>query len=162
MPLRPREQKATDMNELLLSEVSDLASRLPIEAVTQPVTRQHVALNRFFRGRATEAAESLLEYTIGLEAVLLPRKFEGELAFRLRVNAAWLLAENRIERHEVAKRLRKVYEIRSALVHGLNSPSAEDVRGAAAWAEDVLRRLLVRCISLGWPDDHELALLALG
>ena len=94
--------------------------------------------------------------------MLLPSKFEGELGYRLRVNAAWLLGNDRSSRAQVSYKLGRVYTLRSALVHGLKAPKPNDVQEAANWAQEILRDLLMRCLEVSWPSEVDLAHLALG
>jgi hypothetical protein len=148
---------------VLLDQIAHLAELIPKEAVTEPKNRHDVALNRFFRGcAALTPSDALLEYTIALEAVLLPAKFEGELAYRLRVNAAWLLGIDRLTRTEIAHKMSRIYTLRSALVHGLKPPRDDELKQASGWARVILSDLLRHCLEGEWPSDTDLAHLALG
>jgi hypothetical protein len=151
------------LDNVLLEQIAHLAELIPTEAVTEPKNRHDVALNRFFRGcAALTPSDALLEYTIALEAVLLPAKFEGELAYRLRVNAAWLLGIDRPTRTEIAHKMGRIYTLRSALVHGLKPPKDDELKQASGWAREILSDLLQRCLEGEWPSDIDLAHLALG
>jgi hypothetical protein len=145
------------ITEDLINQIAELASKIPANAVGQPQTRQDVALNRYMRGSATQnPGDALLEYTIGLEATLLPSKFEGELGYRLRVNAAWLLGEDAAQRREIARKIGRAYNLRSALVHGLKVPKPSDLVGGAEDAKQILRMLLLLCLRDHWPTSLEL------
>jgi hypothetical protein len=158
-----RAPEAKPLNTLLLDQVAQLAELIPQGAVAEPANRHDVALNRFFRGCAAQTpSDALLEHTIALEAILLPFKFEGELAYRLRVNAAWLLGRDRAERAAIAHKVNRIYTLRSALVHGLKPPNHDEVNEASGWARVILSDLLRHCLKAGWPRDTELAQLALG
>lgn len=163
LQLSPRVPTAIPLENVFLDKVAQLAKLIPEEAVTEPRNRHDVALNRFFRGcAALSPGDALLEYTIALEAVLLPAKFEGELAYRLRVNAAWLLGIDRPTRRDIAHKMSRIYTLRSALVHGLKTPRDDELKQASAWARAILSDLLRHCLEGEWPSDAELAHLALG
>lgn len=141
-----------------LVSVVDLADLLPRGAVVDPETRREVALNRFLRGSSSRnAADSLLEHTIGLEAVLLPGKFEGELGFRLRLTAALLLGQDSASREQIARDLKRIYSLRSALVHGLKPPARSELKDVATKAQELLARLLLICIRTGWPSEEAIS-----
>jgi len=148
----------------LISHAASLAEQIPEAAVTEPRNRHDIALNRFLRGcaAALTPSDALLEYTIALEAILLPSKFEGELGYRLRVNAAWLLGSDRDTRAQIAHKLGRIYTLRSSLVHGLRSPEDNDLKEAATWAREIQCDLLRYCLEVSWPSEAELAHLALG
>jgi hypothetical protein len=151
------------VNNALLEQVTQLAELIPEAAISEPKSRHDIALNRFLRGcAASTAGDALLEYTIALEAMLLPSKFEGELAYRLRVSAAWLLGRDRSTRMQIATKLGQIYRLRSALVHGLRMPKDDDLNEAASWAREILSGLLTHCLEREWPSDADLAHLALG
>jgi hypothetical protein len=160
--LRPRAPKVAATDELI-SHAASLAEQIHEAAVTEPKNRHDIALNRFLRGcAALTPSDALLEHTIALEAILLPSKFEGELGYRLRVNAAWLLGSDRDTRAQIAHKLGRIYTLRSSLVHGLRSPEDNDLKEAATWARGILCDLLRFCLEVSWPSEAELAHLALG
>lgn len=163
MRLSPRAPRRVPLNSAFLDQVAQLAELIPEEAVTEPKNRHDVALNRFLRGCAAPTpGDALLEHTIALEAVLLPSKFEGELAYRLRLNAAWLLGVDRSTRIEIARKLSRIYTLRSALVHGLKMPKNDELEEASSWARAILSDLLRHCLEEEWPSDADLAHVALG
>jgi len=152
-----------EASDELISHAVSLAEQIPEAVVTEPKNRHDIALNRFLRGcAALTSSDALLEHTIALEAILLPSKFEGELGYRLRVNAAWLLGSDRDTRAQIAHKLGRIYTLRSSLVHGLRSPEDNDLKEAATWAREILCDLLRYCLEVSWPGEAELARLALG
>ena len=78
----------------------------------------------------------------GLEALLAPDR--AELRFRISANAAALVAEVR-DRAAEQSRVAKLYDARSAVVHG----SASDYAAELIGTYDLLRRCIVRVLELG-------------
>lgn len=67
--------------------------------------------------------DRLIDYMIALEALLLTREEQQELAYKLGLRGSALLGENPDTRFEVFSRLKKAYAVRSEIVHG-ESPAA--------------------------------------
>jgi len=162
LPLHPR-APVTILDAALVEHATRLAEQIPERAVTNPMSRQEIALNRFLRGCAAPSpSDALLEHTIALEAILLPSKFEGELGYRLRVNAAWLLGTDKESRIQIAHKLSRIYALRSTLVHGLKAPRHNEVQETASIAQQIVCRILYNCLEVGWPSEADLAHLAFG
>lgn len=98
-----------------------------------PVRRLRLAGTRLSR------EDALVDYVIGLEALLGTDEEKTELGFRFRVRGAVvLLSKGREERRENMRRLRESYELRSRVVHG-HPPAAEALEKALPFAEAALR-----------------------
>ncbi len=99
-------------------------------------------------GRTT-AEDQLVDLSIALEALFSPSQ-QTELRFRIAQTAALLLGNNPNERKDIAAFLRRVYDTRSALVHGGVSPfkagklSQGDVRRLG----DIVREAVLRLVIL--------------
>lgn len=66
--------------------------------------------------------DRLIDYMVALEALLLTREEQQELAYRLGLRGAALLGANPDARLEIFSRLRRAYTVRSNIVHGGSSP----------------------------------------
>ena len=82
--------------------------------------------------------DALVDYVIGLEALLGTDEERTELGFRFRVRGAVVLSKVRGERRENMRRLGNLYELRSRVVHG-QLPPAEALEKALPFAEAALR-----------------------
>ena len=143
--------------ERQLATAVEIANLVPGSAIHQPQTRQEVALHRFFLGAGEEGpADALIDFSIALEALLLPEKFEGELSFRLAVLGAHYIAKRRTDRPPLYQELRKVYGIRSRFVHGLSPPSSLELMEAAKTARALAASGLLRALREGWPSQEDL------
>lgn len=71
--------------------------------------------------------DRLIDYTIALEALLLRRGEQQELAYRLALRGSALLGKNPEARFEIFSRLRTAYSIRSDVVHGSSPPARVSV-----------------------------------
>lgn len=148
--------------ERQLGRAVEIARLVPANAIHQPRTRQEVAVHRFFLGAGEgSAADALIDFTIALEALLLPDKFEGELSFRLAVFGAHYIAKRRAERRSLYDQVRSVYGMRSRLVHGLKPPSASELTEAAEVSRALAASGLLRALTEGWPSQTELTEAAL-
>jgi Apea-like HEPN len=79
--------------------------------------RIDLALRRFNFGYERKTAEDkLIDYMIGFEALLLNESFE--LAYKLALRGAALLAQNSGERQQIYVELKAAYSKRSDIVHG--------------------------------------------
>jgi len=82
--------------------------------------------------------DKLIDYMIGLEALYLPDG-NAELSFRLSVRVAFLLS-SKIERKNTYEFLRKIYDVRSSIVHGNKYElNIEDIRRL----EELLRKSVI-------------------
>lgn len=145
-----------------LRAAMDLAGRMPDDAWGPKRDRRGVAMQRFGVGFAErDPADAVIDFAIGLEAILLPEKFEGELTFRLRLGGALYSTEDPVRRRDIFAQLGKVYSVRSRVVHGLQPPDPDESREASQLAREILRGLLVICLQRGWPTQEQLTQLAL-
>ena len=86
--------------------------------INQGDSRFTVAARRLFLGMERRLLlDRIIDYMIGLEAMYLPDGNE-ELSFRLSLRAALLLYSDPLERKEIYNFLRKMYKVRSNIVHG--------------------------------------------
>lgn len=102
-------------------------------------SRFKVALRRLSLGIERKNLEDkLIDYMIGLEALYLPDG-NAELSFRLSVRAAFLLS-SKIKRKNTYNFLRKIYDIRSSIVHGNKYElNIEDIKEL----EELLRKSVI-------------------
>ena len=91
--------------------------------------------------------DALVDYVIGLEALLGKADERTELAYRFRVRGAVVLALTRAERRARSRALNELYSLRSRVVHGMHSDESE-LAAAMPIAEDALRRVW------RWYFDH--------
>ncbi len=146
----------TTLGREVFGEVVRLAAKIPPTAVDAPVSRRDLALHRFYLGAVEEApTEQLLNFVIALEALLLPRSFEGELGFRFALYGARYMGGAQSERERTFKELQSVYRMRSKVVHGTTPPSPKDLADAATTARRLAERLFVRALKKGWPEPGE-------
>lgn len=141
------------------STVGDQAAHLTIEWTTDDL-----ALHRFFAGEARRgttdllpgladrnAADAILDFTIALEALLLPydgNARHGDLGYRFRIHGAHFIADSIPERQTTARQLSTIYSMRSRLVHGGRYPTSEEIKSA----RDLARRGLLRAVNDSFPD----------
>lgn len=84
---------------------------------TEHWRRIRTALRRFNLGCERPIFEDrLIDFVIALEALLLDS--QGELSYRIALRGAALLGDAPTEREDYFIRLRKLYELRSRIVHG--------------------------------------------
>jgi hypothetical protein len=141
------------------SSIVDLAHKMPDFGTAESSGRE-VVLYRVFRGCGLRWLDSgFLDFTIALEAALL-QKPTTELAYKFSLYGALFLREE-LDPKETFERLRKIYTVRSKLVHGSSIPRqmrSDANRDAAELAIAVTRK----SIELGWPNPTILDAVALG
>jgi hypothetical protein len=99
-----------------------------------------IALSRFTSTTDRQnPTDRLIDATIGLENLLL-QGISDELSFRLALRGAWLLGDTQSTRQVEFAQLKKAYDARSRVVHGI-VPATPEMEMVAA-AIDGLRRLL--------------------
>ncbi len=91
-------------------QYSQLSDAIKTE-LSVPIDR----LNRAIRRDAF--ADKAIELGIVMEAIFLNDNDQGELSYRLRQRAAWMLGNNYIERKEIMKFFGELYNYRSKAVH---------------------------------------------
>jgi hypothetical protein len=87
--------------------------------------------------------ESLVNWMIALEA--LYSDSAQELRHKLSVRVAWMLGETPQERLEITSRMRELYDLRSAIVHGRPATIGNnDIQATEGYVRDSIIRLLGR------------------
>lgn len=115
----------------------------------------------YWGGRATAEQtpeESFLFFTIALECLVLPTKDNRELGYRLSQRVAQLLGRNTRERRNLMERTKKLYSIRSDIVHsGRYEVSEKEYAEIYNITKNTILRLLASQQVRGFsqPDDFE-------
>ncbi|HEV2085309.1 MAG TPA: hypothetical protein VGR09_09510 [Gemmatimonadales bacterium] len=137
------------LGELSLSKLHghDLEARLGFAHASVLLrSRRNELQNRLvaalqWAGRATvdlRREEAFLLYAIALEAFLLAESDRQELTYRLRLRVAHLLGRTGEERGSLFKKVKHLYEIRSAIVHNGHYQVTEAdlglMRSVASWS----------------------------
>jgi hypothetical protein len=144
-----------------LDEVVRLAPLIPDEAFGEPKSAPGIALRRFLLGCADRTdADALIDFTIALEAVLLPRTKESELRFRFALNGAFASGAGALERPDTFKLLLEIYDDRSSVVHGGRVDPAR-LAVTARRARETTARILRQGLEHGWLDQDDFRMLAL-
>lgn len=134
-----------------------LAERIPVDAFHSPRKRQDVALHRIDRCLSEDrAGDALVDGVIALEALFLPESNQGELSFRLKLFGSHFLGSDQATRKQVFDHLDHIYKVRSKLVHGLKSPTAEELKMASAYVKDIASRVVIKSLEEGFPDQRKL------
>ncbi|WP_406702957.1 HEPN domain-containing protein [Streptomyces albidoflavus] len=165
--LRRSTQKWSTVTEKDAVEIARIAGESQKYDLTQKKTATHaLALHRYHLGMAKESdVESLLDFVISLEAILLPRDSQvghSDLSYRFKVHGAHYLASTTDERHEIYKRMGNLYTLRSVLVHGGKYPDAATISTAQSDAEGFARKALNRALRQGFPQAQTFIDLVLG
>lgn len=101
----------------------------------------HVPLRRMrAAGTRAQKEDAIVDYVIGLEALLGTREEQTELSYRFRVRGSVLLADRKSERKNYLKTLGDLYGLRSAIVHGSHI-STQELEEYLPLAESALRRI---------------------
>jgi hypothetical protein len=151
-----------------LEAASVTATRLDQFRIDAPERPSEVALQRFMLGCGRQdAIEAILDFVIALEALLLPYDRDSrnaDMSYRFRVHGAHYLAASPlgVERRSVFGQLRRLYEVRSRIVHGDNYPGPNEAIGFRAEARQLAARGLLRAVSEGFPDPTGFNRLVLG
>jgi hypothetical protein len=99
-------------------------------------------------GRASvepKREQSFLLFAIALEAMILPEGSNQELTYRLSLRVASLLGSGREQRAEVKESVKRLYKVRSAIVHsGSYEVTDEDLGRLRTLTKGALLRLLRR------------------
>jgi hypothetical protein len=123
-----------------------------MKACDVPLARLNIANRRISPG------DQALDGSICLEALLSGRG-RGELTHKLAVRTALLLGKTLDEREAISKKVRKFYELRSAVVHGSGSKNADLDRASASEGLALCRsalRAIIENRSLPEPELWEL------
>jgi len=84
--------------------------------------------------------DKIVDYAIGLEALLLCDSKQDELSYRFRMRGAMVLAEVGEDRHQAFQNLKDLYNARSTIVHG-HSISGLNLQSLADIGEQMLRKI---------------------
>ncbi len=106
--------------------IETLASALASRGVQRRPYVENAARRFSFASERHRADDRLLDLMIAAESLFLGHMTDhgGELRFRLALHAAHLLGSTTSERMTLAKRMRRAYDTRSAIVHG-GTPTPE-------------------------------------
>jgi hypothetical protein len=156
LPVEERVDQPREMSEAEFHAVVDLAHKIPHFAEDEGGSRA-IALHRLLRGCGASRG-GLIDLTIALEAALL-QGIKDELRYRFALYGALFL---RAERDPLGtmEDLKKVYDVRSSLVHG-SRVNATERNEAEGLARELAKRVLKRAVDHGWPDHSELNRVAL-
>jgi hypothetical protein len=125
------------LNEEEASELVELASTL--EARPDPDGALTWAVGRFEMGCERESAlDGLSDHLLALRAVL---EGHGPVGASLPLRAAALISDDSMGRIEARERVEEILELERALMNGRSLESAVRLAG---WAEESVRRLLLR------------------
>lgn len=98
-------------------------------------------LRRLIDGLArTRFDDRIVDYAIGLEALLLKDSEQNELSYRFRLRGAMVLGEAGEDKHQAFQNLEDFYKARSTIVHG-GSVSRLNLRSLADNGERMLRKV---------------------
>jgi hypothetical protein len=104
-------------------------------------------------GTRREKEDALVDYVVGLEALLGKADERTELNFRFKVRGAVLLADRRPDRKAWMQTLNGLYNLRSHIVHG-QAVGAGQLDAALPVAEDTLRRVWLWYFK-NWSDQRD-------
>lgn len=151
-----------------MEAASVTAARLDHFRIDAPERPSEVALQRFMLGCGRQdAIEAILDFVIALEALLLPYDRDSrnaDMSYRFRVHGAHYIATSPlgVERRSIFGQLRRLYDVRSRIVHGDNYPDSNEAIGFRAEARQLAGRGLLRAVSEGFPDPAGFNRLVLG
>jgi len=91
-------------------------------------------------GTRSQKEDALVDYVVGLEALLGTKDEKTEMNYRFQVRGTVPLAKRRSERRHHLKLLRELYNLRSRIVHG-QTISNEKLEEALPKAESALRTI---------------------
>lgn len=162
--LRLETRSIRELSNAELTEIDADFRRLRSKWVEYPRSSGELAVHRFITGCSRDDdVDSLLDFVICLEAILLPSDPEarrGDLSYRFRVHGAHLLGDP-ADRRPTWRALRGLYETRSRLVHGAKYPDRREIRAQADVARDLAARACRHAVRNGFPtaDDFNSAVL---
>lgn len=166
IPTRAFVSGRSRLTQKLFEEACETAERLARYRLDMPERRAELALQRFTAGCGrSDLADSLIDFGIALEALLLP--YDGDsgnsnLSYRFRLHGAYFIPDSPAERRQVFRTLRKLYDMRSSLVHGSGRPDPSEAQASAVEARRLAARGLLKAVRNGFPDAIEFNRLVLG
>jgi hypothetical protein len=148
---------AKSISQEQFASAVDLATKMP-DLGADESSREAIVLWRLLRGCGAVTG-GFLDHAISLEAALLGGT-KLALAYKFRLYGALFLSNERDPKTTFAQ-LKRVYDVRSSLVHG-TPIKAGDRQTAEADAADLAKAVAKRCLESGWPDTASLDEMALG
>jgi hypothetical protein len=113
------------------------------KVLAQPPPGLDIALARYdLMHDHPRASDRLLDQSIILEALFLAEG-RGELSYRLKLRVAHFIGDTYEERLRVADCMKKVYDLRSKVVHGAGPVSDKD-KDTQEWLDSAVRKILRR------------------
>jgi len=166
IPLKEFSRGPSALTQKQFGDACQTATLLEQFRLDTPERPAELALQRFALGCGrSDAIDSILDFVIALEALLLPydpgTRF-ADLSYRFRVHGAHFIAGSKEQRRSVFRALNKLYEIRSRIVHGDNYPDAEEAIAAANEARGLAARGLLKAVHHGFPDPPLFNRMVLG
>jgi len=111
------------------------------EIMLSPTHYLSLPLRRLIDGLGrTRFDDSIVDYAIGLEALLLAASEKDELSYRFALRGATVLGESGEDKHQAIQNLRDFYKARSTIVHG-GSVSKLNLSSLAHNGERLLRKV---------------------
>lgn len=104
------------------------------------VTLARTVLKITGAGLRKDREYSFIDCVIGLEALLSTESERTELSYKFRVRGSVLLSKQRQERKELIDKLKRLYDLRSRLVHG-GRVSSNNLETSLPFAEYALRKV---------------------
>ena len=158
-----RSTRSTLLMPAEFDAISTTAKVLTRHNLLQPRSARDLALHRFVAGAARmEITDAILDYTIALEALLLPDDSRGDLSYRFRMHGAHYLSDSQNQRAATATELRDLYKMRSRLVHGGRYPEQAEMITMRDSAQELARRGLLRAVHEGFPTSETYERMMLG
>lgn len=140
------------------SNVVDLAYKIPKFGGAEESSRE-IVLSRVLRGCGMRWGESgFLDFAIALEAALLGSP-TTELRYKFSLYGA-LFLEDQFDPRHTFERLKKIYDVRSKLVHG-GRVKPQDLQVATQHAIELAKAVTRKAVQSGWPDATMLDAAAL-
>ena len=105
------------------------------------------ALSRWIKSKddSQDVKDSLIDLRIALESLYLKDlgndKYRGEMRFRLPLYGAWHLGEDFVDRKNIRKKLRDVYDEASSVVHGSSADDTAKRQKLLIEGQDLCRRV---------------------
>ena len=154
-------QTLTEVNQVDLDHAVIVAQKIPAGCFEDPTDKKSVALHRFSLATAhLQDSEALIDYTVALEALLLPSDMEKtETGLRFRLTGARYLSSSPAERRAVHDALKRIYDARSNLVHGgqpkgvTRDPQA--LSELRLTARNLAAKGIVKALETHWPTAKE-------
>ena len=142
-----------------LNEVAALATKIETVLTEGPGKPAELALRRFGLGLSRrDDRDAVVDYTVALEAVLLPGKRGRDMVGPFSQHGA-VYTESSVEAGKLQrKRFRRIYETRKMLVHGGSASeltkTLHQMPRIAALARKLTESALRRALEEGWPTEE--------